>query len=602
MWFPPPDLLQSHDGSSALLLLSWQELFDPYTPDTYQPRLTSVTTLVDELKAVAQRAIHDPRWNKHVDLLREELKATIATEEAFLAQLPFYSWAIQHLAGGVQSAREIDAAAATLIEQHAALNDHVCRQFEQSVAQLPKQKSAMSAALGRLATLTLEAQHAPSEMLALTTQAGLAFEPKVIGELFTGTVKRKNKTYECFISVRGPKSDLQAIVRETASRKTGFRLVNKDTRPKDATAEAFWKDQTPTVDDTSFVTSKVQGFSAAEAARIALRNLRPVVDVFNLYKNAQCLTIQDSVLVLDGSKSHQIDVSDSSLRRLKPRKNARRLTIDILDQISPERLGGRVLNALEHHALAHSSAATRVRFVSLWSALECLVGSPSLAGSSDNSIISAVCDSVAPIIAWRQVDKLVRYFAICLQEFRGSLSAGGSGDTGGLGEGFSREKENHIAPESVLLVLAKPKDHPHILSLLKYTAPHPLLCNRAYELWKIFQTPKNLRKELTSAFATVRWNLHRLYRARNLIVHQGEEAPLLEHQLEILHYYFSLTLSRILHDMRLHANWNVYDSTAHWRMRYNYLADRLNHSPNSLVLGDFLPEPIKMTNLSVWSG
>jgi len=44
----------------------WQEMFDPHTPDAYQPRLTNVATLVDELKSIALRATRDERWGKHV--------------------------------------------------------------------------------------------------------------------------------------------------------------------------------------------------------------------------------------------------------------------------------------------------------------------------------------------------------------------------------------------------------------------------------------------------------------------------------------------------------------------------------------------------------
>jgi len=491
---------------------------------------------------------------------------------------------------------ELSSCATTLSEDQVLLNEHVCRQFKHSTSNLPKKKEAASNLLRRLATLVLRAQRAPYEMLALATPDRLASAPAALADLFISTIRQEERAYSCFLAVSGPRSDLQALVRETPDRKTGFRLVNKDYTPQDETATAFFDNMGRARADVSFVTAVSSDISPIAASKTAVRRLRPILDIFNMYQNTQSLVLLDTVLVREPSKSHVIDLSDSSLRRLKPRKNARRLTFEILERISHERLDGSILNALEHYALAHSSAAARVRLVNLWSGLECLVGT-----RTSESIISAVCDSVAPIIAWRQVDRLVRYQAICLQEFRARLQEDGLAEKSLLGEGFASERENHISPESVLLVLTKPDKHPHIMNLLGHTSRHPLLCHRTYELWKTFHDPKVLRRDLLAYHSRVRWNLCRFYRSRNLIVHQGEETPLIENQLETLHYYFSLTLSRILHDMRLHPHWTIRDALAHWRLRWGYLSERLEKSPQTLLLGDFLPEPIRLKSSPVWS-
>jgi hypothetical protein len=53
MWFPQPAAMALHGGASAFLLQAWQELFDPFTPDSYQPRLHHTASLVEKLENIA---------------------------------------------------------------------------------------------------------------------------------------------------------------------------------------------------------------------------------------------------------------------------------------------------------------------------------------------------------------------------------------------------------------------------------------------------------------------------------------------------------------------------------------------------------------------
>jgi hypothetical protein len=77
MWFPSTEKLAGTNLASAFLLLSWNEMFDPSTPDTYEPRLSNAASLVDELLEASDRARKDDRWDKHVAILKEELKVTL---------------------------------------------------------------------------------------------------------------------------------------------------------------------------------------------------------------------------------------------------------------------------------------------------------------------------------------------------------------------------------------------------------------------------------------------------------------------------------------------------------------------------------------------
>lgn len=215
--------------------------------------------------------------------------------------------------------------------------------------------------------------------------------------------------------------------------------------------------------------------------------------------------------------------------------------------------------------------------MNLWSALECLTTRDDV-----DSIMGSVCAAVVPIVTWRRNAKILSYTSKNLLEFR-ELSGGS------FGSGFPTE-ENGLSNERLMLALAKPEGHAHPEELQLFVKDHALLGFRVYSLWKTISNPFELAKELKLTSKRVEWQLYRIYRARNLIVHEGEEVPHVARLLENLHYYFSVTLSRILHSMQANPNWDVADSIVFWRTKHDYIINCLTKGrAHMLQAGDFQP-------------
>src|SRR5262249_36586077 len=130
-----------------------------------------------------------------------------------------------------------------------------------------------------------------------------------------------------------------------------------------------------------------------------------------------------------------INLNEEAFREVKPRQNAVAVTQRILNS-NPERLSGRIYNALEHFALAQVATAPKVQLVNLWSAVECLAGT-----SKGTSVINTVCDSIVPILLCRRAEKILRYTARMLKEWRDS------GVTSPLGPGFPPPPSKTIPAE-----------------------------------------------------------------------------------------------------------------------------------------------------------
>lgn len=576
MWFPPVELMARNEAT-AFLLLTWHEMFDAATPDTYQPRLSHSASLVDELLDATERARTSNKWEKHVRVLQEELRHAISTESDLLDEMPSFQWTLTHLSDA-KPFRDIASLAKTLGRHKSQFEQHAVHRVRKAVDTLPEQKHAAWTALRTLGTIGVRSAMPPKEFLKCVQEDLFDSSPINVAETLISSISPTEAQFTCYLAVRGTTVAVQQI-----ARKVGFRLVSQ------ADVAAFAEDQFKAVASKRVcVALDLSAPFAMLAVRRASKRLRQAADVYNFHKRAEELQVEPTALAQDTTgKSYLIDLREPASPRLKPRKNAVKMTQEILDADS-SRLDGRILNALEHFSLATAGTAPKLQLVNLWSAVECLAGA-----SHGDSIISAVCDVIVPLVTWRRTEKVARYLAACLHEFR---SHGGPEE---IGMDFPASGHD-VSVEFLLLALAKPENHPEILNLLKFSSAHPLLCNRVYSLWTIFHDPQQLLGELKKSYQRTTWNIWRIYRARNLIVHEGVDVPHVPILLNHLHWYFSATLSRILHIMSHNNGWGVEEAIAHWKAKTGYLMESLERAPSRLRINDFVASPKRRGNVQLW--
>jgi hypothetical protein len=103
-----------------------------------------------------------------------------------------------------------------------------------------------------------------------------------------------------------------------------------------------------------------------------------------------------------------------------------------------------------------------------------------------------------------------------------------------------------VTSEDLLHTLSKPDGHPNLQSLAAYSNQHVLLRYQLFRAWEALSTPPELRHQLSASERRVRWQLFRIYRARNLVIHHGIDVLHATSLLDTLHYYFSVVLMRIM--------------------------------------------------------
>jgi len=567
MWSPDPKFFGKEYDASLFLLTVWNELFDPFTPDTFQPRHHNTASLINELYDISSRDEKATPWWKHITEIRDELRKTAVSEQDLLKDIPEYQWQIKQILK-LDSAKSIRLKCQMLIERREEYNKSILSSIRNSALGLPQQKFTAYKSLRRLATLAIQSLKEDDDVLAnlpLPTES-----PKFIIESLINLTLHESQAYDCVFAVVGKQSDIQRITRPI-----GFQLIRVRALPK-LDVESL-RSVHPEV---HFVHITTDGTSIRDAIIKSRNSLSVGVDIFNLYRNSATIKVLDQVF-LRTERAHSyssVNMAEQAFRRLYPRARAAQDSLAALEMVSRSRLERRVLSALELHSLALASPEPRTKFANLWSALECLAGC-----SNKGKIIARVTELVVPLLVWRRVDKVIRYTAIGVHEF-GDIRGNHS-----YGSGFDRSNDKFVHPWDMMTTLCRPEDHPDISGLLIFCGDHPLLSFRVFQLWKEFTNPDTLRKKLLTSQQRIEWQLLRIYRARNLLVHDGVEVTQLGSLLDNLQYYSTVALQRIIHGMKIGKNWGVSESVEYWSAKSAFVLDTLKTSPEKLRVSDFFP-------------
>jgi hypothetical protein len=580
--FPPVPLLANATESTAFILLLWQELFDEASPDSFQPRLQNIPALVEELHSVARLAAKSGQWRAHLEEIKAELGHTIDEERSILESFPKYEWTLKDLLR-FDDPSQLAIATGLAMGEEPGFEDFYEASLHNVVGQLPKKKSEASRAVGNLASYAIRTGRARESFLSIVRDNLFSADAETVcAELIAGC-RRRPTSYRFVAAISGDRANVRAILRNNSQ----LRLLLSEDKPTGAVAELFFD----THKDAAFVCGEVEGDGAAVAAKIAVRSVRTVIDTFNFFSNGLLLTTGDKVLLSAAGQSWEsTDLTEQSLRRLRPRRDARQLTHQVFEILPAARLPGQILNALELHSLAHGSAAARVRLVNLWSAVECLLGS-----QADGSIIERVVALLAPIIVCRRVEKIVRYLAISIHRYRTEYKFSLP-----YAFGFANCDPHMVTSEDLLHTLSKPDGHPNLQSLAAYSNQHVLLRYQLFRAWEALSTPAELRHQLSASERRVRWQLFRIYRARNLVIHHGIDVLHATSLLDTLHYYFSVVLMRIMQTLTTNPKLRLEEAIVSLQRESRYIHECVQHNSHWLLTRDLIPEAKYRRDEPIW--
>lgn len=518
MWFPT----QAGDPVSTFILQAWDELFSAESPETFRCRYAHIGLLVDELRAVSNLAARNGRWDPHRRLVQEELRGLLS--QARVLELPPTLGATLDLIAQEGSSAKTECMCLGAIP---LLNDlgngavAIARRIDKS-----KEKKLLLDLLSVIGT-DFAARDLPASHLASVSQ-DVSKSPDEVLSAIESLGAPVPGEYDCVMHINGDLSDTRALLGAV-----GGTLTRNHLKPSgaDCIAQGI---QT----GAHAVTISVTAVSVFHAANTAHGQLRRLIDLFAFYRRQPALSLSASVLAWHGGQSKWVRIEASVPVRLRERRNARELTTRFIGAAPLHRIDGRISNALDQFAVAQKADDLRVRLVGLWSALEALSGV-----ADGQNVLDRLSYATVSAVAWRRSDRVARYLAICMHR------------CGAMRRLMRKERKlfpftsyQSFSCSEVLQAVCEPSGGARISALLRVSAAQPLLRHRVYRAWELFHDPRRLAGRIRHSMENVRWNIARIYRARNLIVHDGESYRGLDVLNRHLEEYFSITMSRVLHE------------------------------------------------------
>ena len=528
----------------------WAELVAPDVPESFRVRYSHFVLLIDELRLIAELSTEDSgRWGPHLKAIQAELSGSLKVAEQLVPLDSSLKFAVEQLTKEASPWRCLHLSESLLDNklQLGVESINALRAFDST-----REKRKLNGLLGLVCT-EIMAQGVPDSHIAV-----IASRPPTMDALLTDlseAISPRDSDFICYITLSGNRENLQAI------------FTDRSIRP--AVASEGYE-----------LTIEQRARSAFDAARRALAEVERRCNLFTFYRHDQPLRPKHTVRVAkreDEQQTVEVNVDHVERSPLLLRTNARKLTSNAFAAVREHDLGDRLWSALEQYTVAQQAADIRPRLIGVWSALETLTGGQ----EGFSSVYDRVASVVVPAVVSKRVERIARYFAIRAheQELHSKLST----EERAM---FARSGSRSFDAGEALTALCGPKDNARISLLLRHS--DELQRFRLFNTWEEFHDPKVLAGRLRRSNEAIAQHLRRIYRARNLIIHNSTSYRNLDVLLRHLEEYFSITLSRTLREHVIKPRIGIDALLTTFDGRMAYLLAALDRGL-PLRVGDFIP-------------
>jgi hypothetical protein len=229
--------------------------------------------------------------------------------------------------------------------------------------------------------------------------------------------------------------------------------------------------------------------------------------------------------------------------------------------------------AIQYHRLALLATSDEARLVNLWVALE------ALCQGGAGSIIERVCTRVAPCVSVDNVRKTLISLALYLRFYWPA-----SGEQKAFVRLFPALSDGRLEPDELLEVLLLPENDAKIAELCRLCARHPLILHRLFRIKTLLlNEPAAIAESLKIARQNVEWQLKRIYRIRNMIVHSGRGAAVLPQLAQHLHSYLVKTIRSVLIELDRQPRWTIRDALEHRRRLFEHAVNFFSKTPGHQI-------------------
>lgn len=243
-------------------------------------------------------------------------------------------------------------------------------------------------------------------------------------------------------------------------------------------------------------------------------------------KSALVYSNSNHFKIVDPRVSPIYKISDSKIEELPKIIESVKNIFNELDPVSIYC----IFNSFNFHSSAIQTKSSENQLMNLWTALESLLPPP-----KEQRILHFI-NSFEPFLSRRYVQKLILDL---LHQLRRELDDD-------LDIIFLKLPSEYSDFEKCAALISIKDDNEELRDeLYVMIKKNPLLRNRIYTLMRKLQSADSIYSTLELHRKRIRWHLQRIYRARNIITHKGEEIFYIYQLVEHLHFYYHIVIDLI---------------------------------------------------------
>lgn len=571
----------TYSESEQFFLYRWKELFNERSFESFQVHFSTPLSILDEIDAALDASSSSPSSCHNVTDLLKEASELFEDDPIISTKFPFLISLIAKI-----STDQISATSASTfvhIAQTVRLLRHKLADYPQELFNEVnrllqpndcREKRRFEKTICCLGALLTQRGHSLAFLLNLYNKNPLQPLASRFSAI-TNINPRATLKYQCYCIARWR-------IRDYGFDGTQIKIVDKTdpilTRPECQQLV----NQNRTCDILSL---EVEAYDKVAACYKAIQELDKIAGLYHLYAPL----VNKTAIIFKGVAVHEpqsdtlafIQKTSSWHNNIITSKNPsnqvrRRLALKAQGFKDWKLLE----NSLQYHSLAMQAETDEAKLLNLWIALE------SLLPRHGETIISALSKIVPSVLASTYANQLCVRLSMTLKK----IAYCNRLETRILPEWMSRswdktKGQNTIAFDThdILQGLADIENGEKIRSMFAYVSGFPLLTHRFNMLWENeFRSRVKYYARLTRHQRHLDWQIRRIYRARNYVMHNGNSCSGLRYLVANLQIYFTGLIYTLLHDIELHKLDSLENAITYRLHAYNHLLAVLQQ-PKSLI-------------------
>lgn len=277
---------------------------------------------------------------------------------------------------------------------------------------------------------------------------------------------------------------------------------------------------------------EIEALDKYDALSKAQSRLNWIHDIYGLFRHRNSLDVGPEAVVIS-KETNELSVVRTDVHHMhritdnrKDRANEKLAAMMLRLRLPRYSDKNRFFRVINFHGLASRTPSAENQLINLWTALETITSSH----SSRASLVDTVVREVIPIICLNYVQRLFlsiksdlwRWDKKRLFEVLRECSDKNEGDLAASVFNLITAEENDAAKEDFLSSITD-------FELMRY---------RIFMLNKEFKTGAKIKAKLERHEKLVTWQIHRIYRARNQIIHSSHPGSNLDSLIVSAHDYF----------------------------------------------------------------